>query len=89
MVPLTLGASYGFGTDGENSDTRSDLGEGLDWHNVGVGLSYEIIKNLKISVAYLLTYYVPADVDNTSIDVDFEKIGHNAGLSISYAWDNI
>jgi len=89
MVPLTLGASYGFGTDGENSDTRSDLGEGLDWHNVGVGLSYEIIKNLKLSVAYMLTYYVPADVDNTGIDVDFEKIGHNAGLSISYAWDNI
>jgi len=66
---LNIGVGYNYGTDGENDDTRSDTHIGLTWHAVGAGATWEIIKDLKLTVAYCFSYFVP-DTYNETLDFD-------------------
>ncbi len=84
MIPLTMGFSYGFGSDGPCDDARSELNEALDWHNVGFGGTCKLTDTLQVGLAYIYTYYVPTDVTKGGDDVEIAKHGHDVAVSISY-----
>jgi hypothetical protein len=87
--PLNIGAGYLFNNSGARPSGRDQMWEELNAHNVSAGLSYSFLNNtLKLTVAELLSFYTPEDVNKGSmlriLPARVTKTSYNTAIGISY-----
>jgi len=88
-IPLNIGAGYLYANSGARPSGRDQMWEELNYHDVGIGLSYSFLNNtLKITVAEKLTFFEPENVNKGQmirvLPVRVYKFGTNTSIGISY-----
>ncbi|HRZ28035.1 MAG TPA: hypothetical protein P5295_14620 [Spirochaetota bacterium] len=86
---LNIGVGYNYGTDGENDDTRSDTHIGLNWHAVSCGVTWESIPGLKLTLGYVISYFIPDEIPGSvegllPYSTEATKYTHDIAIGLQY-----